>query len=443
MPIKSIEKQLNEAGAMGGLPRLGTLRKGGEKGDNRPGKDLDYLRLTLEPQYEDLVRGPFESLFGDKPQIMRGVHIAADSADKGFQYWYENWAHAKLLSRCDGETVVTSFNEANQRYDHTPYACTCDPLNRTCGHSGRMDILIPDLFKLTGLWGKFTLLTTSFYDCLALAKSMRLAGVFMNRMPDVAFWSVPFVIGRSEQTINVTINNKRAEKHLSLLFATVDPEFNKRVMSPMLTQQTQFLLAGVNPETGEASDGLPDIEFAQTRNWDWDYVVAETSHLFNHETHAANTISKMIDNGEITDDMDDFGVISAIQINRSNREAEKVAQNTPQSNAKGGNSSATEQQVQSQAHWATDAKTVKTFLSKADKALGLKVPDVVQALRWVDPTLQGVNTFRGTKEEAWAACIAFKCKYIPGNVTEFLPSAEDAEMRNRILTMIENIDIPF
>src|SRR5574338_382119 len=161
MPIKTIQRQLDERGTLGNLPRFGKLRKGAEKPDGKVGKDLDYFRLTLEPEYEAIIRPAFVELFGEQPTEFHNVLIAADDAASAFDYWYESWAHARLLNRCDGETVVAGWSDGLQRYDDTPHACTCNPLDRECKQTGRMDIVIPALCEATGIWGKLTILTSS------------------------------------------------------------------------------------------------------------------------------------------------------------------------------------------------------------------------------------------------------------------------------------------
>lgn len=417
MPIRRIENQLNSQGVLGNLPRFGKLRKGGEKTERASGRDLDHFRLTLEPEYEDRIRPAFESLYGTEPTEFHGVLLAADSGAQAFDYWYESWAHAKLLRRCDGEETAVQWSEGEMRYDNTPRACVCDPLNRDCKQTGRLDIVIPALCEATGLWGKLTLLTTSLYDVIALAGYMKVADAFMLKLPNVAFWSVPFTVGRAQRSVPVTINGKRSIKPMHLLYAQIDPEFNKSVLTPLLTQPAQLLLAG-----GE----LPEIEMEQAASWDRDYVMQQTIHLFDHENHWDNTINPMIAAGELTEDMDDVHAIEAILQNREKRKAEKTSGNGSKSRKKGSNSSAANAQAQSSAapaEWLQNAQRLNNFIAKAHSDLKLNTGNVLEALKNAsDPAeLENIQDFLGSDLQAWAACIAYKVMYDPERLVEFAP----------------------
>lgn len=450
MPINRIENQLDRQGILGNFPRLGKLRKGAEKADGKTvGRDLGYFRATFEPQYEDLIRPAFTELYGEQPTEFRNVLIAAENADSAFQYWFEEWAHARLLRRCDGDNIVVSFEEASQRYDQTPHACTCDPLKRDCNERGTLDIVLPALFEKTGIWGKFTVQTGSIYDIVALRSAMRIASVFTSQLPNVAFWSIPFRVGRAMRPVPVTINGKRSVKSMSLLYADIEQDFNRKVFTPLLTRPAQLLLAGVNPETGESPEGgLPDIEFTQTANWDRDYINEQTLHLFDHQNHQDNAIDKMIADGLLTDDMDDDTAIQIIETERARRAAEKqtetAAKNGSKSRQKGANSSADELPVQSDLNWAADAKNAAKFIAAANQRLGLNTGDVLEALRYlsVDP-LDSIQEFIGTKESAWAACIAAQCHYDLGTVDQMLTRPEEQDMRRMVHDIIQAGTIPF
>lgn len=444
MPIRRIENQLNSQGVLGNLPRFGKLRKGGEKTERSSGRDLDHFRLTLEPEYEDRIRPAFESLYGIEPTEFHGVLLAADSGAQAFDYWFEAWAHAKLLRRCDGEETAVQWSEGEMRYDNTPHACVCDPLNRECKQTGRLDIVIPALCEATGLWGKLTLLTTSLYDVIALAGYMKVADAFMLKLPNVAFWSVPFTVGRALRSVPVTINGKRSIKPMHLLYAQIDPDFNRTVLTPLLTQPAQLLLAGVSGETGE----LPEIVIDQAASWNRDYVKQETLRLFDHENHQDNTIDKMISEGDLTDDMTDADAIDSIKANRASREAQKASGNGSKSRKKGSNSSAADTQVQSGADWIKDTARLNKFIAMAFSDLGLNTGDIHEALKAVskDEKLENIQDFAGSDLTAWTACVLLKYGYNSGDVFEAYDS--DSMIGKEALRLIEIrqqrlADIPF
>lgn len=444
MPVKSIEKQILDRGVLGNMPRFGKLRKGGEKPDGKIGKDLDYFRLTLEPEFE-FVREEFDRICGDKPAVLRNVMIAADSPDKALDYWYEEWAHARLVNRCDEETVVAHWDERSASYSNQPHACTCNPLDRTCNLTGRLTIVIPELCEAVGTWGTLTVLTGSIYDVTALRASMHVAGAFMQKIQNVAFWSVPFTIGRVTRKVPVTINGKRSIKPMSLLYAQVEPDFNQKVLSPMLTAPAQMLLAGVNSETGET----PEVIIEQAAAWDRDYVNAQTIHLFDHDNHQMNAIDKLIADGILLDEMGDDQVIEIITYKRSQRETEKKdkksRQNAPETDKKGSNPGVADEPDPSDLEWVADAKMTHALLAQAQKLLALNHDGVIRALQWAmgDYTIQNVAQFVGTKEDAWGACVAAYCGYDPDEVKEYITD-EASKGRIHALALLDRIaDIPF
>lgn len=454
MPINRIEKQLAEDGVLGNLPRIGKLRKGGEKGEKSPGRDLDFFRLTLEPQYES-IRQDFEQLYTPEPTELHNVLLAADSPDLAFTYWYEHWAHAKIVRRCDGDEIVGRYIES-KGYDTTHLPCACNESNRECHQHGYMDIVLPDLCSLTGTWGKITLLTSSLYDVIALRKCMIVADAFIGQLHNVSFWSVPFTIGRAPQNVPVTINGKRSIKSMSLIYAHVDPEFNRQVFTPMLTRPAQMLLAGANMETGELP-ALPEITIEQDNDWDYGYVTEQTLHLFNHTNHQFYSFASMAVDGVLKPNMTDDEAIEAVTKYRQQRDIEKVAKNTPPSNVEGPNSIADDmyaasdeaQQAGTQktlppdsADWMRNTSTVLKFLAKAQGTLGLSHGDVISALRYISPdTIENVEQFEGTKDEAWGACIAFKCRYDSQAVRVYL--GDNVTMADFVIDMMELHDIPF
>lgn len=443
MPIQEIERQLAERGILGNFTRVGKLRKGDAKpaSGNKPGPDLNYFRMTLEPQHEYL-RAAFVEQYGEQPTEFRNVFLAADTADQAFQYFYESWAHARLVRRCDGVMIGVEF--AGDRYDTTPHACTCNPNKRECGLHGRLDVVLPEFNAITGVLGKFTIETHSIYDVVALRSCMLVAGALANNLPNTAFWSIPFRVGRAMKTVPVTINGQRSLKAMSLLYIGIEPEFNQKVISPRLTAPTQKLLAGVNPETGE----IPEVEFEQPQAWDREYVNAQTLHLFDHENHQTHAIDGMIDAGIITDEMTDTEVLDVIAVVRAQRDTEKAAGNTAKSSEKASKRNAAKQQAQTGADWLKDTKRLNGFLDKAHHDLGMNMENLMDALQTASEpaTLESVQDFTGSDLEAWAACVAWKYGYSGADLCE--DYAEDSKVRQAALIIIaaraERLaDIPF
>lgn len=440
MPIKRIQREILTRGVLGNMPRWGKLRKGAEKNEekNAPGRDLNYFRLTLEPEYE-FIRPEFERLYGDKPTEFRNILIAADNADKAFDYWYELHTASTLMRRCDGEEIVQWFDEGEFRQTYERKPCACNPLDRDCSEQGRLDIVLPELCAVVG-WGKLTVLTTSDYDIRALAASMFVAGQFLQQLPQIAFWSVPFTLGRAPRKVPVTMTDKkgvktRSNKTMSLLYAEIDTEFQNSILTPMLTRPAQQIMSGLTPNAGELPETVID------RAWDRDFVNAETLGLFQAENHQTHAIDQMIRDGFITDDMGTDTVIAVIQEKRQQRDAEKQteqsAKNGSKSRQKGSNSSATSEPAQSDTKPGLDAQTLKRIIEAAAR-YDLTTENVLEAVRAVSPKhLNTLDEYQGDANEAWAACIAFKADYNLYDLDALIPDRENT-MYKRAAQIIEN-----
>lgn len=114
----------------------------------------------------------------------------------------------------------------------------------------------------------------------------------------------------------------------------------------------------------------------------------------------------------------------------------------PQSRQNAPNSSATAQTAQSDGAWNENAQTIVKFLDAAFKTFKLNHGQVIEALRYfsVNP-VANVEDYEGTKEQAWAACLAFVCGYDVASVASFPGIAPG--MRDLAIEMTELAQVPF
>ena len=450
MPVRKIEDRIQEQGFLGNLPRIGVIRKGAEHTDNKQRlQDLDHFRVVFEDQYtrpENDARPIFINLYGEKPQVLRNAYLAAENANSAFTYWLEYHNTNTLLKRCDGEEIVLWYDDETHAHSTQRMDCTCDPnpRQRECGYSGKMDIVLPEFNHAFGVSGKFTILTTSEYDCYALRAAMVTQGVRVAQLQKVQFWQIPFEIGRSPREVRVTTEKGRMKKEMWLLYARPMPEFERTVLIPALTNGGNRLLAGVDPLTGALpamSDmpELPDMISPAGENWHWEYVIDQTAHLFQAEKHQTNTLKKMIRENELQPDMTDEQAIAAIKTHAE----QKASQNAPQSSAEGSNPVAGEDEAQEDLQWALDPKTAATFVAKALRNLKLDHQRIIVALQQIQPDLKDVQEFVGTKQRAWAACIAMMQNYDPDAVKKYLAGSANQELRNEVLAICDQVGIPF
>ncbi len=123
------------------FPRIGELRKGGEKTDpKRPGPDLDYFRFTSKlPDVAD----KFTNIYGKQPQAVN-VFLPYDTTDENFEAWQEAWVSGGLKHRCDGQHVTVE-QRGNSYVQHSPGTVKCPG---GCKQVGRLKVIIPELGRL-------------------------------------------------------------------------------------------------------------------------------------------------------------------------------------------------------------------------------------------------------------------------------------------------------
>lgn len=87
------------------------------------------------------------------------VYVAPQDPDS--VTWYESWTAAGLQRRCDGENIVNRGD---------PLPCVCDPNNRECRMTTRLQVMLPDLPDV-GVW---TLSSTGYYAAAEMAMSIQI-----------------------------------------------------------------------------------------------------------------------------------------------------------------------------------------------------------------------------------------------------------------------------
>lgn len=147
-------------------PRVGVLRKGEEKGENRPGRDLTYFRYTSEQNPKSVAA--FYNAYGKEPRAISVMLPYAD-VESNFSAWQEEWKASRMLHRCDGETVHRFYDAENHRYvkPNKPMPCpgNCKPV-------GRLDVIVPALVA-EGFVGTVTLKTKSKWDITNIDSALR------------------------------------------------------------------------------------------------------------------------------------------------------------------------------------------------------------------------------------------------------------------------------
>jgi hypothetical protein len=201
MPIKSLQNATGPA-----LPRLGKLRKGGQKPARGLGQDLTYFRFTAEDGNTE-VEAAFREIYGDEPAMLR-VYLPYADVASNFGSWMEQWGGGeRLIHRCDGEYCVKWLGD-DGRYVFDPEMrlrrpCPFkdNPTDRNrCREVGRLQVILPELWE-AGYVGLVTLETHSINDIVHIESVLRQTSErSMNQ--EVGLRGIEFVLRRKPVRIS-------------------------------------------------------------------------------------------------------------------------------------------------------------------------------------------------------------------------------------------------
>lgn len=253
MPIKRLVRQ------SAAFPRIGKLRKGGEKPNERqPGKDLEYFRFDSDDA-DALQR--FESAYGKEPRQVN-VYLPYESVEENFQTWQEAYVAGGLKHRCDGETCVI-WQKPDGTYSQDPIPCPGG-----CKEVGRLSVIIPELARLAYV----TVETHSINDILQLTDNLQAALALRGSLT-----GIPFVLSRRPQEISAPGQNGKRQRYTKyMLFLEPHPDWVRVQLATMRYNALAFNPGGavvalpdsrrltdgrsVDLETGELVDDRADVE---------------------------------------------------------------------------------------------------------------------------------------------------------------------------------------
>jgi hypothetical protein len=174
-------------------PRIGKIRKGGEKPANGVGPDLDHFRFVSP--YPEVVRAFAESYPG-RPRDVR-IFIPHDTVEDAFHTACEVWNKTGLIHRCDG--VMMSVWREGARYVRGVRPCAGghrenDPHRDAIG---RLEFIIPELVE-KGFVGYVGLETHSLHDILNITRV--LSAIYKSQG---TLAGVEFLLRRVKENISV------------------------------------------------------------------------------------------------------------------------------------------------------------------------------------------------------------------------------------------------
>jgi len=218
------------------LKEIGRIRKGDEKKDDyRPGKNLNYFRVTFQHDSEEtnLARkNLFEGHYDDQPREIR-VQLAYDTYDANWFAWYTCYLKGGMLGMADGERWFYLRDYRNHEVAITNYSLTeygkahdfnveFDPKEAVYFYQskrkkedipvfatpeGRLSVVMPDLF---GRFNMFQALTNSVHDIRQLSGELKSIAVKADAF-GIPMSDIPLVYSRREEIISKPMKNGRAQ----------------------------------------------------------------------------------------------------------------------------------------------------------------------------------------------------------------------------------------
>lgn len=234
-------------------PRLGKLRKGGEKTANGYGPDLDHFRFVSP--YPEVAKA-FNELYPGKPDAIK-IFIPHDTVEDAFSTTCEVWNKTGMVHRCNGQ--VMSIWREGAKYVKGTKPCMGghrdgDPLRDALG---RLEFIIPGLVA-KGFVGYVTLETHSIHDILNL--SSVIAAVYKSQ-GTVA--GVEFTLRRVKENISTPGWGDRANDRSRVDKWLVRLEPSSKWVKAQLDHDTDLALrapAVVQPQlAGHAAAPLPAL----------------------------------------------------------------------------------------------------------------------------------------------------------------------------------------
>jgi hypothetical protein len=197
------------------FPRLGKLRKGGERVEKTRsngtkytvmGPDLEYFRFTSDrPE----IVAAFKAAYGDKPTSIL-VYLPYITPEENFPTWCELWNESGMLHRCDGENMVIWLE--GSKYVKGSKPCVGGHKDGDARNDciGRLALIIPELVQ-AGFAGYVTMETHSKNDIVGISNV--LADVFeMRGQNEMGLRGISFNLKRMKENISVPGWGERKDK---------------------------------------------------------------------------------------------------------------------------------------------------------------------------------------------------------------------------------------
>lgn len=216
MPIEGLTNRTDQ----GRFTEIGQLRKGDPKGDNRPGKDLEYFRFTTGDQH---AAQAFARTYGDKANNIL-VYLPYPTVDENLFAFRELWTGSRLLHRCDGNQ--TWERNAQGQLEPTGQPCPTAGLPERhkdkCRPAGRLTVIVDCLRRFAYV----SALTTSIHDIANLSAEIAAIQSIAGNLQ-----GIPMLLSRRPQSISAPKAQGSTERQRItkwLMHIEIDPTWAER-----------------------------------------------------------------------------------------------------------------------------------------------------------------------------------------------------------------------
>lgn len=239
MPIVGLTDQRRPT-----FPKIGDIRKGAEKEEKRPGKDLTWFRY-VPIEGEEEAAETFGFHYGSCPREVN-IFLPFDEIDRNFEAWMEAHTAGALQCRGDGETCFLWRDESGEM-QREKRPCGDLPQCKDCKATGRLKVIIPELRRLAYV----TVHTTSKWDIIELTENLRA----LRQLTGNGLKGIPLVLKRRPREISTPRSNGKRVRQTKWLLSI---EADQRWVDQSLRQLEQAATPGM-PQL-EAGEGDIEIE---------------------------------------------------------------------------------------------------------------------------------------------------------------------------------------
>lgn len=280
--------------------KLGQIRKGAPKGQNAPGKDLDYFRVTfLKGKNSQEIEARFKSVYGEKPDYLH-VRFADHSIESVWDANFECYKQGGLVAKAgstaerglywifyrDPETMETLISDERAR-NQVGYDLLAKPIdiNQPIYKNkngdpfylepvGRLKVVIPEIAEIAV--GFFEFRPESPRDIRNISAELS-AFDSVARQYGKTIAGIPFILRRREEEVSKRIDGKLVAGKSFVVHLDVMGEWGARALNVIERLALPEIVEGEEVEEVPALQSGTQIE--ETHEMTYDEAAQTVVHI--------------------------------------------------------------------------------------------------------------------------------------------------------------------